>query len=500
MLIPARAGGAPAARAERPSRIPFEAWLVAGLVIVAAGLRFATIAQQSWWFDEAQAMHEMHLSFGGLIDFLTAHETNPPLFFVLGWIWTKVFGTGQAGLRSLSAVAGTAVIPITYLCGRELVSRRAGLIAAALAAVSPFMIWYSQEAREYMLLAALSGASLYWFARWLRTRSRGHLAWWAVFSALAVLTHSFAGFLVAPEAIWLLYVARSRASGIAVAAVAAVQLALLPLLFSHATHSLLGFIRETSLTMRIEQVPVGFGLGSLYQGPAVNYGLLGAAVLAAALILLIVVGADGPQLRGAGMAAALAACVLLVPLALALLGEDYYIVRALIPAWIPLSVVIGAACTAPRARVAGAALAAVLLAGFVYAQIRIQSDAVYQRPNWRAVAAALGSASGPRVIVVDDGLGTDPLALYLPRVTWTTPTSAVRVSEVDVVGSPWQQPARAGRLIGQRVLDGYLVDRFALTPAWTASPSAIASRATTQLLGQAAPDPPPPVLLQRAQP
>ena len=89
---------------------------------------------------------------------MVVHETNPPLYFVLGWLWARVFGTGEVGLRSLSALIGTAVIPIAYLCGRELVSRRAGLVAAALVALSPFMIWYSQEAREYMLLAALCGA------------------------------------------------------------------------------------------------------------------------------------------------------------------------------------------------------------------------------------------------------------------------------------------------------------------------------------------------------
>ena len=35
------------------------------------------------------------------------------------------------------------------------------------------MIWYSQEAREYMLLAALSGASLLYFARAWRDPRRG---------------------------------------------------------------------------------------------------------------------------------------------------------------------------------------------------------------------------------------------------------------------------------------------------------------------------------------
>jgi 4-amino-4-deoxy-L-arabinose transferase-like glycosyltransferase len=491
MLIPARAGGAPVARAERPARVTRIAphtLTVAALVLAGAVLRFATLTNQSFWFDEAQAVHEMHLSFGGLFSFMTAHETNPPLFFVLGWVWTRGFGDGQAGLRSLSAVAGTAAIPVAYLCGRELVSRRAGLVAAALTTLSPFMIWYSQEAREYMLLAALSGASLFWFARALRTRAARDLGWWAAFSALAVLTHSFAGFLVFTEALGLVYALRSRASLVAGAAVAAVQAALLPLLFTHATHSLLGFIKATSLSIRVRQVPVGFALGSLYQSSLVDYGLLGAALVVALLIGLLVVGTDGPQLRGAGIAAALGAVVLVVPLLLALAGEDYYIVRALMPAWIPLAVVVGAACTAPRARIAGAALGVTVVAAFVWAQARIQSEPRYQRPDWRGVAAALGPAPGTRAVVVYDGLATDPLAIYLPRVAWSAPRAPITVAEVDVVGLPWQTPAGGARLIGSRTVDGYLVDRFSLTPAWTSTPSAIAARAATQLLGPAPPD------------
>ncbi len=350
MLVPARSDAAVAARTSRALRVASgtaEAWLVAGIVGVGAAIRFATLGAQSYWFDEAQAAHELHLSFGSMWSSLVVHETNPPLYFVLGWLWARVFGTGEVGLRALSALAGTAVVLLAYLCGRELVSRRAGVVAAAFTALSPFMIWYSQEAREYMLLAALCGASLLYFARAWRNPSRPNIALWALFSAMAVLTHFFAGFLIAPEALWLLWVIRDRAVAIAAGTVAVVQLALLPLSFSQASKSLLGFISGTQLSTRVQQVPVAFGLGNLYESPAVRYGLLGAAVLAGAVIVLLVLGADSRQLRGAGAAAALAAVVLLVPLVLALLGEDYYIPRALMPAWIPLAIVVAAACTAP---------------------------------------------------------------------------------------------------------------------------------------------------------
>ena len=490
MLVPARSDAAMAARTSRAVRVAstsVEAWLLAGLTGLGAVLRFATLGAQSYWFDEAQAAHELHLSFGSMVSQMILHETNPPLYFVLGWLWARVFGTGEVGLRSLSALIGTAVIPIAYFCGRELVSRRAGLVAAAFAALSPFLIWYSQEAREYMLLTAMCGLSLLYFARAWRDPSGRNIALWAVFSALAVLTHFFAGFLVAPEALWLLYVIRNRTIAYAAAAVAAVQLALVPLLVSQAGNSLLGFITGTRLATRIQQVPVAFGLGNLYESSAVHYGLLGAAVLAGAVIVLVVIGSDSKELRGVGAAAALAAVVLLVPLVLALLGEDYYIPRALMPAWIPLAVVVAAACTAPRARVAGAVLAAILLASFVYAQVKINDNPQYQRPDWRGVAAALGSASGTRAIVAYDGsLATDPLAIYLPRVPWNQPAGgSATVGEVDVVGYRWQtlgRPLPAGaRLISTKAVNDYVVDRFSIDPSRSLTRAQIATTAGSLL-------------------
>ncbi len=451
-------------------------------------LRFATLGAQSYWFDEAQAAHELHLSLGAMLSSMVAVETAPPLYFVLGWTWVHLFGAGEVALRSLSALAGTALIPIAYLCGRELVSRRAGLLTAAFVALSPFMIWYSQEAREYMLVAAFCGASLLFFARSGRDRSGRNIAWWGLFSILALLTHYFAGFLVAPEALWLLYVARNRVSVIAVAAVGLVQLSLIPLVVGHATSSLLGFITGTHLSTRIQGVPVAFALGTPFETSLLSYGLIGATVLAAAVIVLLIVGGEADELRGVAMAAALAAVVLLVPLALAVTGTDYYIERALMPAWLPLSIVVAGACTTRRLRVPGGVLASILLAVFAYGVVRIDTKARYQRPDWRGVAQALGPATSRRAIVVYDGLATDPLMVYLHGVPWTPPPGPVGAREVDVVGYRWQTiPAALPpgvRLTVSRRVDGHVVARFSLTDGARLTTGQIADRAPT-LLGPA---------------
>jgi uncharacterized membrane protein len=493
MLIPARSGAAVAEARAAPLalRVSTETWLLVGLTLLAALLRFATLTSQSYWVDESQAVHEFQLSFGGMLTAWSHAEGNPPLYFVVGWGWAKLFGTGEAGLRSLSAVAGTALIPVTYLCGRELVSRKAGLVAAALASVNPFLIWYSQEAREYMLLALLCGGSLLFFARAWRSPTPRNLALWALLSALALLTQYFAGFLVAAEALALLYHVRSRATVAAVAAVAAVEAALIPHVAGHIANQL-QWVIALPLSLRIKQVPLAFAMNTLDQSSAINYSLIGAALLLAIVIALLVAGADGPQLRGAGLAGFLAAAVLLLPLLLALTGHDNYVVRGLIPAWIPLAVVVGAACTAAHARVAGAVLAALLLVLFVYADLRIDNNVQYQRPNWRGVADALGPGHAPRAILAGDGeFAAGPLSIYLGGVPWAGPGKApdlpvrtATVSELDLVGSGSDTLGTlppGTRVLSRRMVDGYQVVRLALATPWNGTAASIQARASALL-------------------
>jgi len=218
----------PTARDRTLPPVSAEVWALVGLVVVAAVIRIITIDNQSFWMDESLTAYEARLPFGAMLHTVAHIETTPPLYFVLTWAWAKIFGTGEVALRSISTIAGTALVPIAYLSAKELFSRWAGVIAAALVAVNPFLIWFSQEARAYMLLAALSGATFLWFIRALADPSRRHLGWWVACSALAMMTHFFAGFIVAPEALWLLWRHRQRVVVAAVAAVAVVQLAMLP--------------------------------------------------------------------------------------------------------------------------------------------------------------------------------------------------------------------------------------------------------------------------------
>ena len=433
--------------AETARPVPAEVWITGALVVIAAVIRIIVINDQSFWQDEALTAYEAQLPLGAMINTVVHVETTPPLYFVLIWAWAHVFGNGEVALRSVSMLAGVALVPISYLAASDLASRRAGVVAAALVTFNPFLIWYSQEARAYMLLAALCGASFLFFIRARRNPSARNLAWWAAWSSLALMTHFFAGFLVAPEALWLLWSARSRPAGAAVGVVAVVQLAMLPFALIDTGHGV-GWIAHAPRKVRISQAISEWGVSILYRRTTVSQGLLAGAALLGIAVVLLVVGGDRRTRLGAAVAGGIAAFVWVAPLVLGVLGHDYFLSRNVIPAVVPLAVALGAVCAAPRARALGAALAVALIALFVYATIRVQTKPYLERPDWRAVAHALGPATVPRAVLAANGTTATPLKIYLAGVKWVQPQSQrILVREIDVVGARKQLPLRPVRIV-----------------------------------------------------
>ncbi len=132
-------------------------------------------------------------------------------------------------------------------------------MAAALVALNPYLIWYSQEARSYALFVLFAAWGLYFFARCLRSPSTRNLTLWAGLSALALLSHYFAAFLVGAQGIWLL--ARGwprRVPMVAVGATAAVGVALLPLAIAQEGSGRRNLFAGVSLAQRAADTVYGF--------------------------------------------------------------------------------------------------------------------------------------------------------------------------------------------------------------------------------------------------
>ena len=234
---------------------------VGALCLLAAVLRFATLDVQSFELDEAVTVGLLELDFGDMLERIPESESTPPLYYLLAWPWAKLFGTGEVGLRSLSALMGTAAVPIAWLAARELAGGFAGAITAALIATNPLMVWESQEARAYSLLVLTGALSLLFLALSLRAAPRRRdIVLWAVSAVLALATHYFAVFLVAGEAAWLLIRGRSRATLAAVGALVVAGLLVLPLALDQRGHGGAdALIRDSgSLGLRLRQIPKQF--------------------------------------------------------------------------------------------------------------------------------------------------------------------------------------------------------------------------------------------------
>mgnify|MGYP000846219403 CR=1 FL=1 len=180
----------------RPASI---AALLSGLAILllAAGLRFYRIDYQSYWNDEGNTRVLVGRDTATLLR-NTAADIHPPGYYLALKVWRALVGESELALRGFSALAGVVLVALVYRLGRGLAGARAAAAAAALAAVNPFLIYYSQEARMYALLAAVSAGSFFLFERlWKKGLGDWRLAsGYCLVTAAGLYTHYAFGFVV----------------------------------------------------------------------------------------------------------------------------------------------------------------------------------------------------------------------------------------------------------------------------------------------------------------
>jgi mannosyltransferase len=430
-------------------------WVVVGLTVLAAVLRFATLGVQSYHHDEVvTASRILRAGFGHAMHQVWAGESTPPVFYAIAWVWAQLVGTGEFGLRSISAAAGVATVPIAYLIGVELRGRRAGLWAAALVAVNPMMLWYSQEARAYALVALFGAISVLYWLRAERSGARRDFVWWGVWSGLAIATHYFVAFPILAEAVMLMRRRGLRASLVGLVILAACAIAVAPVAIHQMSLGHADWIGDFSLGHRLWETCTTFVVGEtgdIIARPERPWlAFVPLALTLGALALLLRRGA-GRERRAAARPLLLVAAGIGIPVALALIeaSKDFVLARNLIPALVPLLAAVGIAVASPATRRLGTVVGALLFAYSLGFCILASTDEQFQRPNWSAVAEHIGDPHGPRATVTWT-LGEAPLRYYL-----STGAIQVRanehydwlVKEVDFV-SDGAVPAPARRLLG----------------------------------------------------
>jgi mannosyltransferase len=462
-------------------------WPLAALTLLAAVLRLSTLDLQSFWYDEAYTpVHVLHASLVSTLRGVVHHENTPPLWYVLAWADARLFGTGEVALRLPSALAGIATVPLAWAIGRELGGRRAAILAAAIVAVDPLFVWYSQEARAYGLFVFASALATVCFLRARREPTGGHMVDFALAGALALLSHYFAAFLLAGMALVLLADSRTRRAALpALAALAAVGLALVRLIVAQGGHGT-QWIGRWPLGERLEAIPQYFLTGQSSASLGHGIELLVALPIVAGAGFGLWLWLDRPRAgarerAGARVALAIAGCGILVPLALALAGADYLAPRNLVGAMVPASALIAVLCTWPGTGRAAVALGATIVLALLAMSVDVELSPRLQRGDWRGLAQAIRAPLGePRAITTVE-LGSAPLEYYLPRLRLRNlhAGQSVSIREIDETGyaplraSAGEPPAPGFRRVDRLNIDGLIVYRFLAPTPRTVSESAL---------------------------
>lgn len=453
---------------------------------VAAGFRFYEIGRLPLWQDEAYSFWFSRQSFESLWTVVPTFETHPPVYYSMLRLW-RVFGDGEAALRSLSAVLGILSVAAVYTLGR-IVSGRAdgawiGFGAGLIFAVAPIHIQYAQEARSSMAVTlavsiTLCGAA--WLMRHPRAaclplfglspRSHGpgesatvpspRLAWLALVggTSLSLWLHNLAPLFVFSVAVsmivWLAwglewnrgFLVNGVAAGLTVLVL---WIPWVPWLFKQAGAVSTVFWMKAPTLLQIIGA-LYFFFGAKYSWPIEQYTsgiaplneldalrLAGAALWLAAHLGLAALGAIGLWLVGrryGWQLAILLILVMILPIALTLLAtfsvQPVFSTRALIWVSVPFYVALAVGVTLTHR----AWLRGLLLVGLfvLFAWGSLNYYAEVEKEPWDRIASLLNAKSKPGdvVLVIPNSVEL-PLAYYLDR----------RKTDLPIYGLPRAFPA-----------------------------------------------------------
>lgn len=145
----------------------FSTWLV---LLIGVVLRLRVYSNgRSLWFDEALlALNILHRSTAGVFRPLDYHQGAPLGFLFLLKLATKIGGGGEFALRAIPLLAALISLFVFWHVADLNLSSRAVPLAVALFALSPTLIHFSSEAKQYS-----SDVAVTLFLLWAATKLVG---------------------------------------------------------------------------------------------------------------------------------------------------------------------------------------------------------------------------------------------------------------------------------------------------------------------------------------
>ncbi len=171
------------------------------VLVIALLLRLYRLGAHDLWYDEVFAVLYTDRPHAALA---------PHLFYEFLSFWVKIFGVSELSLRFLPMLFSFLTTGVVFLLGKELFNKRTALFSAWLITLSPFHLWYAQEARDYGMLVFLGTLSSYVLYMALKQSSFKKWLVFVLLSVAGVRTNYFYHFLFMAQFLYVLYIFRFR--------------------------------------------------------------------------------------------------------------------------------------------------------------------------------------------------------------------------------------------------------------------------------------------------
>jgi uncharacterized membrane protein len=335
-------------------------------VLLATVNFFWQLGSPSLHIDEAFSWSAADSPLGDLLHQVRVIETAPWTYYLGLHGWIGLLGSDDEWVMRLpSALAGVALVPVTYRIGLLALGRRPALLAATLVAASPLVLTYAQQVRAYafaMLLVAIAVWAALEAARAERRRQRAWLGVLVACSIGAFWLHYTTALVLVPLYVWVLLgsgLERRRALTVAGAMLLG-SLPLLPLMLDQLSR---GHEAGVAPSARLTAEHALRVLATPYDGRSERLTVwlaLGAAALVVAFLLLAVTQRGRGRNQQVGLLLSLAITPVLAVTALTIFSDDVLISRYTAVA-APFLILVLAAGVAVAPRLAAPVIALVAL-------------------------------------------------------------------------------------------------------------------------------------------
>lgn len=138
--------------------------------------------------------------FGEVLSQSLEDRPHPPLYNILLYCWTSTFGLTERSARLLSVLFSAGFLLSAYALFRRAASPQAALGSLAILTVSPYFVYYGQQARPYALISLLSTTNMLAYLRMLEAPESSRRRFlWAVSCVALLYSQYLGGLLIAFE-------------------------------------------------------------------------------------------------------------------------------------------------------------------------------------------------------------------------------------------------------------------------------------------------------------